>query len=93
MKKLLPLMIAAAVTSPFAMAHQAGDILVRGGLAVVSPQDSGNSFEINDNAQLGLTLTYMATDNFGVELLAATPFSHSVKIGDTEVAKVNRLAP
>lgn len=93
MKKLLPLMIAAAVTSPFAMAHQAGDILVRGGLAVVSPQDSGNSFEINDNAQLGLTLTYMATDNFGVELLAATPFSHSVKIGDTEVAKVKHLPP
>jgi outer membrane protein len=93
MKKLLPLMIAAAVTSPFAMAHQAGDILVRGGLAVVSPQDSGNAFEINDNAQLGLTLTYMATDNFGVELLAATPFSHSVKQGDTEVAKVKHLPP
>ncbi|MGL5304821.1 MAG: OmpW family outer membrane protein, partial [Aeromonas veronii] len=68
MKKILPLMVAAAVASPLAMAHQAGDILVRGGLAVVSPQDSGNSFEINDNAQLGLTLTYMATDNFGVEL-------------------------
>lgn len=93
MKKLLPLMIAAAVTSPFAMAHQAGDILVRGGAAVVSPQDSGNAFEINDNAQLGLTLTYMATDNFGVELLAATPFSHSVKMGDTEVAKVKHLPP
>ncbi|WP_042012465.1 OmpW family outer membrane protein [Aeromonas fluvialis] len=93
MKKLLPLMVAAAVTSPFAMAHQAGDILVRGGLAVVSPQDSGNDFDINDNAQLGLTLTYMATDNFGVELLAATPFSHSVKLGGTEVAKVKHLPP
>ncbi|MFQ2229575.1 OmpW family outer membrane protein [Aeromonas hydrophila] len=93
MKKILPLMIAAALASPVAMAHQAGDILVRGGLAFVSPQSSGNDFEINDNAQLGLTLTYMATDNFGVELLAATPFSHSVKMGDTEVAKVKHLPP
>ncbi|MGK3947131.1 OmpW family outer membrane protein, partial [Streptomyces caeruleatus] len=32
-------------------------------------------------------------DNFGVELLAATPFSHSVKMGDTEVAKVKHLPP
>ena len=93
MKKILPLMIAAALASPVAMAPQAGDILVRGGLAFVSPQSSGNDFEINDNAQLGLTLTYMATDNFGVELLAATPFSHSVKMGDTEVAKVKHLPP
>ena len=95
MKKLLPLMIAAAVTSPFAMAHQAGDILVRGGAAFVSPQESTSPIDlsINDNMQLGLTLTYMATDNFGVELLAATPFSHSVKLGDTEVAKVKHLPP
>ena len=93
MKKILPLMIAAALAAPVAMAHQAGDFLVRGGLAFVSPQSSGNDFEINDNAQLGLTLTYMATDNFGVELLAATPFSHSVKMGDTEVAKVKHLPP
>lgn len=65
MKKLLPLMIAAAVTSPFAMAHQAGDILVRGGLAFVSPQESSTpvELEINDNMQLGLTLSYMITDN------------------------------
>ena len=95
MKKLLPLMIAAAVTSPFAMAHQAGDILVRGGLAFVSPQESSTpvELEINDNMQLGLTLSYMITDNWGVELLAATPFSHSVKLGGAEVAKIKHLPP
>jgi len=42
MKKILPLMIAAALASPVAMAHQAGDILVRGGLAFVSPQTSSD---------------------------------------------------
>lgn len=100
MKKLLPLMIAAAVTSPFAMAHQAGDILVRGGLAIVSPQESSDDvsgtgeFEINSNQQLGLTLGYMITDNWGVELLAATPFSHRVSTRDLgEIAKVKHLPP
>ena len=81
MKKVLPLLIAAAFASPAAMAHQAGDILVRGGLAFVSPQTSSDDvlgtgeLDIDSNMQLGLTLSYMLTDNWGVELLAATPFS------------------
>ncbi|WDL82305.1 outer membrane beta-barrel protein [Aeromonas bestiarum] len=100
MKKILPLMIAAALASPIAMAHQAGDILVRGGLAFVSPQTSsddvlgsGSEFEIDSNMQLGLTLSYLITDNWGIELLAATPFSHSVSLAGTEVAKVKHLPP
>lgn len=100
MKKILPLLIAAAFASPVAMAHQAGDILVRGGLAFVSPQTSSDNvlgtgeLEIDSNMQLGLTLSYMLTDNWGVELLAATPFSHSVStVGLGEVAKVKHLPP
>ncbi|KDV01922.1 membrane protein [Aeromonas sp. HZM] len=100
MKKILPLLIAAAFASPVAMAHQAGDILVRGGLAFVSPQTSSynvlgtGELEIDSNMQLGLTLSYMLTDNWGVELLAATPFSHSVSTaGLGEVAKVKHLPP
>ncbi|QXW29239.1 outer membrane beta-barrel protein [Aeromonas sanarellii] len=94
MKKILPLLIAAAFASPVAMAHQAGDILVRGGLAFVSPQTSSDDvLDIDSNMQLGLTLSYMLTDNWGVELLVATPFSHSVKLGGAEVAKVKHLPP
>lgn len=94
MKKILPLLIAAAFASPVAMAHQADDILVRGGLAFVSPQTSSDDvLDIDSNMQLGLTLSYMLTDNWGVELLAATPFSHSVKLGGAEVAKVKHLPP
>ena len=100
MKKVLPLLIAAAFASPAAMAHQAGDILVRGGLAFVSPQTSSDDvlgtgeLDIDSNMQLGLTLSYMLTDNWGVELLAATPFSHSVSTpGLGEVAKAKHLPP
>ena len=100
MKKVLPLLIAAAFASPAVLAHQAGDILVRGGLAFVSPQPSSDDvlgtgeLDIDSNMQLGLTLSYMLTDNWGVELLAATPFSHSVSTpGLGEVAKVKHLPP
>ena len=100
MKKVLPLLIAAAFASPAVLAHQAGDILVRGGLAFVSPQTSSDDvlgtgeLDIDSNMQLGLTLSYMLTDNWGVELLAATPFSHSVATpGLGEVAKAKHLPP
>ncbi len=54
---------------------------------------SGHSFTINVTAvsythldvykRQGVTFTWMATDHFGVELLAATPFRHKVGLGPT----------
>ncbi|MBL1378918.1 OmpW family outer membrane protein [Zobellella iuensis] len=98
--KKLSLLVAAALMVPVAHAHQAGDILVRGGAATVSPNSSGDDvlntghLDADTNTQLGLTLSYMLTDNWGVELLAATPFSHSVSTaGLGEVAKIKHLPP
>lgn len=98
--KKISLLVAAALMVPSAFAHQAGDILVRGGAATVTPHSSGDGvlttghLEPNSNTQLGLTLSYMITDNWGVELLAATPFSHSVSTaGLGEVAKIKHLPP
>ena len=34
--------------------------------------------KVKNDTQLGLTGTYMLTDNIGVELLAVTPFSHKI---------------
>ncbi|MBR9856607.1 MAG: outer membrane beta-barrel protein [Gammaproteobacteria bacterium] len=97
--KKVALLVAAALMAPSAFAHQAGDILVRGGAATVTPHSSGDPvgtghLEPNSNTQLGLTFSYMVTDNWGVELLAATPFSHSVSTaGFGEVAKIKHLPP
>lgn len=98
--KKLSLLVAAALMVPVAHAHQAGDILVRGGAATVTPNSSGDDvlgtghLDPDTNTQLGLTLSYMLTDNWGVELLAATPFSHSVSTaGLGEVAKIKHLPP
>ena len=92
--KKVTLLVAAALLAPSAFAHQAGDVLVRGGAIMVSPTTgSGDTLDVQPNTQLGLTLSYMVTDNWGVELLGATPFSHSVEMGGAEVAKVKHLPP
>lgn len=105
MKKLaLALATSAALlaASSTAMAHQAGEFFVRGGPILAVPNTAthnyaGNAldynFDVNSNAQLGLTGTYMITDNLGVELLAATPFSHEIKLGGSTIAKTKYLPP
>ncbi|STW07631.1 outer membrane protein W [Klebsiella grimontii] len=51
-------------------------------------------FNVSNNTQLGLTFTYMATENIGVELLAATPFRHKVGTAATgNIATVHHLPP
>ncbi len=52
------------------------------------------SFKVDNNTQLGLTFSYLITDNIGVELLAATPFNHKVGLaGVGTIADVKQLPP
>lgn len=85
-------------------AHQAGDIIVRAGAVVVAPNESSQDvvipsanlgeFKVNNNTQVGLNFGYMLTDNIGVELLAATPFSHDVSLaGVGKIAETKHLPP
>ncbi|MGC6358806.1 OmpW family outer membrane protein [Bisgaard Taxon 45] len=96
-KTVLALGVMTALVAGTAVAHQAGSVIVRGGPILVVPNASTNhdvfKFDVNSNAQLGLTATYMATDNLGVELLAATPFSHEITLGNTLVGKTKHLPP
>ncbi len=50
--------------------------------------DIGGKASISNDTQLGLNFAYMLTDHWGVELLAATPFSHDVSISGTAVPVV-----
>ncbi|GAA4651949.1 outer membrane beta-barrel protein [Kistimonas scapharcae] len=85
--------VVAALSGP-AMAYQAGDVIVRAGAATVDPDvDSGKlkangavvnpadptTVDVDSDTQLGLSMTYMLDDKFGIELLAATPFQHTIK--------------
>jgi outer membrane protein len=93
MKKtgVVTLALATLVASQTAFAFEKGDILVRGGLATVSPNESssniivggdlGVNVSVGNNTQLGLNFAYFITDNINIEVLAATPFKHDVDFG------------
>lgn len=88
-------------------AYETGDLIVRAGGAMVKPQDDSSLIELNgfaipatgvevdDNTQLGLTISYMLNSNWAIELLAATPFKHQVDAEGLgiEVADVKHLPP
>jgi outer membrane protein len=101
----------ALCTPVIAEAHEAGDFIVRAGAARVVPnEDSGNlkldgakvagtKATADNSTQLGLTFAYMLTDHVGLELLAATPFSHTIGVKglgpglDGKLADVKQLPP
>lgn len=91
-----------------AIAYEAGDIIVRAGVANANPDASssevrlggaalpGSSVDVDDSTQLGLTATYMLGDSLGIGLLAATPFKHDISaqgIGVSDVGRVKHLPP
>jgi len=107
-KTLLSIALASTfIISPLTLANKAGDFIVRGGITIVDPAsnkagvfldgaDSGLEVSVKDNSQLGLNFVYFYDNNFAIELLAATPFKHKLKLhsGDvTTLAEVSQLPP
>ena len=97
-KSLLTLAVLTSLSlNTIAADYKAGDIVVRGGATMVS-HDSGKSvvyvealggdtplsISVDDNTQLGLNFVYFYDNNWGVEVLAATPFTHDVTIHDPQ---------
>lgn len=85
-KTIIALGLSSFLFASAAYAHQAGDFIVRTGGVFVNANSHSTTktstnvdLKVGDNAQLGLTATYMLSDNIGVELLGATPFSHKIK--------------
>lgn len=88
-----------------ASAYDKGDILVKFGAASVSPESTsddidgfiGASVGADDEVQLGVSGTYMVSDRLGLELLAATPFSHDLEgkglIPGADVGSIKHLPP
>ncbi len=98
-------LLALALTAPLAHAHEAGDILIRAGAITVNPEadsssvkvdqgplagaDLGGKATMSSDTQLGLNFAYMLTNHLGIELLAATPFEHDVKLKGTALSAAN----
>ena len=96
MKKAFVTTLLATMVATSAQAYQAGDMVLRAGAAGVLPTDDGTivpggNVEADDGWSLGITFTYMATNNLGVGVLAAWPFEHDVD-GKGALAGLGTLA-
>ncbi|CRL50333.1 OmpW family outer membrane protein [Pseudomonas sp. SIMBA_041] len=94
-------LFALALTAPLAHAFEAGDILIRAGAITVNPKADSSSVKVDQgplagtnlggkatmdsDTQLGLNFAYMIDAHWGIELLAATPFEHEVKLKGTSL--------
>ena len=107
--KLLKTLVASAVVLAVmpAFAYEAGDIIVKAGVVNINPVDgnadtsalvAGSELNLSSDTQLGLTAVYMISEQFGVELLAATPFTHPAEgdggaIDGVDVLTTKHLPP
>jgi len=88
-----------AATAGQAMAYEAGDIVLRAGIATVNPDVTDKvaggalQLDVDNNTQLGLTGTYFLAPTVGVQLLAATPFKHDITSAGVELGSTKHLPP
>jgi outer membrane protein len=91
MKRAFTLALAVALTAGSVMvrAYEQGDWILRLGATTVAPDTKSDDINLpgglvaqadaDDDTQLGIITAYMVTDQFAVELLAATPFDHNIE--------------
>lgn len=87
---------AVVVFSSAANAYEQGDWLVRVGAGHVDPKSSnGLVASVDSGSALVFNGTYFFTPNLGFEILAATPFSHDIKLAadGTKVGETKHLPP
>lgn len=105
-KRAMLLATALGVTTS-AMAHEAGDWLFRAGGTLIDPKSSNGTLDlgavglrptgVDVRSQWGLTfnISYLMTDNWAVELLAALPYRHDIRVEGLpgRAATVTHLPP
>lgn len=79
----------------------AGDWLVRVGATYIDPDDDNGNLngtnvgvEVDSATSLTFEVSYMFTDNIGMELLAAWPFEHDINLeGAGQIGETKHLPP
>jgi len=110
----MPLALATAISGALftqpTLAYEAGEIIMRFGSSQVAPDASssqatangatlaGATVDADSDTQLGLTAMYMFSRRLGFEVLAATPFNHTVTgsggaINGVKITEAKQLPP
>jgi len=87
---------AVVIFSSTANAYEKGDWLLRVGVGNVDPKsNNGEVASVDSGTALVFNGTYFFTPNVGFEVLAASPFSHDIKLAadGTKVGEVKHLPP
>lgn len=102
--------LSALIVSTPLMAVDQGDILINARLLNIAPDVGGNQvmaggaalappagIDVDDAYSLGVDITYMVNDNFGVELMLDTSSKHDIKgtgnLAGVSVGEVSVLPP
>ena len=99
MTKLLKIFFVLAGLSMIAMpaqAYEKGDWLLRVGAGSVSPKSSNSSIvSVDSGASLVFNGTYFFSPNVALEVLAAAPFTHDIKLlaDGSKVGETQHLPP
>lgn len=108
-----PLSLLLLLGGQASFAFDAGDILVRVGATTTDPREESDDVELNhsvvslsggrsglglnSDTQLGLNVEYFLTPQWGIELLAATPFEHEAtgtgELQGLTIAEFKHLPP
>lgn len=102
----LSILAATVLAATPAAAVGKGDWIVRAGVGRVAPNDKsgdlsgapGGKVAVGDATNLAVNFTHMVTDNVGIELLGALPFTHDIKgagvlSGAGKIADTKELPP
>jgi outer membrane protein len=78
-----------------ATAFEPGDWLIRAGASYVNPiSDNSEIVSVESATSMTFNVSYMMTDVWALELLAAYPFKHDIELLDgTKVASTKQLPP
>jgi outer membrane protein len=99
----MALVVAMAGGSIAVQAYEQGDWIIRAGATMVDPNTDSDDInlptglvaeaDVDDDTQFGIMPTYMVTNTWAVEVLAATPFEHDIEAqGQGAIHGVNLAA-
>lgn len=99
--KALPATIAACFLFAAASHARADDVwTLRFGVHDVSPKSGNGTLaggalkaELDDSVRPTASIEYLVTPNLGVDLLAAWPFEHTLKLNGAKAATIRQLPP